>query len=295
MPGGRRACSNKTIALSTGATGTSPCRCRGRGPGDEELRATQRCRSRWLGSACYDQGRGLVKLADDPREQGAYTLAEAATYAGISSRTASEWVRGRTARKAIGRKGAQGLIRAASRAPCLLSFINLVELFVLADLRRVHRVPMQRIRKALRYVERNLEIARPLVNVRFKTDGIDIFVEQLTERESKTALVNASADGQVAIRVALEARLARVEWDDAGIAARLFPLVRRDAAVQPRSIVMDPFRGFGRPVLAQTGIRTSVVADRFFAGESYRELAEDYGVPAELIEDAVRCENRNAA
>jgi len=236
-----------------------------------------------------------VKLANDPRERPAYTLAEAATYAGLSPRTAGEWVRGRTARKAIGRRGAQGLIRAASRSPCLLSFINLVELFVLADLRRVHRVPMQRIRTALRYVEQRLGIPRPLVNVRFKTDGIDIFVEQLAERDTKSALVNASAGGQLAIRVALEARLARVEWDDAGIAARLFPLVRRDSAAQPRSIVMDPLRGFGRPVLASTGIQTSIVADRFFAGESYQELADDYRVSAELIEDAVRCENRAAA
>ena len=236
-----------------------------------------------------------MKPGTDPRTRPAYTLAEAAAYAGLSPGTAGEWVRGRRERRPIRRRGAGPLIRPASKSPCLLSFINLVELFVLADLRRIHRVPLQRIRSALHYVERQLGIARPLVDQRFETDGIDLFVEHLDDPRAAAALVNASAGGQLTIRGTLESRLARVEWDQAGIAARLFPLVRRDAAEQPRSIVMDPLRGFGRPVLTDTGIRTSVVADRFLAGESYRELAEDYGVPPELIEDAVRCEIRPAA
>jgi uncharacterized protein (DUF433 family) len=258
-----------------------------------------------------------VKTQADPRERPAYTLAEAATYAGISTHTAGEWVRGRPERKPIGRRSAQPLIRPASRSPCLLSFTNLVELFVLADLRRVHGVPLQRVRTALRYVEKHLGIARPLVDARFKTDGLDMFVEHLAEPDAAPsvtkkprgavrrppaaapvtgALVNASAGGQVAIRQALETRLSRVEFDDTGFAVRLFPLVRRDSVQQPHSIMMDPQRGFGRPVLAATGIRTSIVADRFFAGESYQDLADDYGVPLEQIEDAVRCEqNRTAA
>jgi uncharacterized protein (DUF433 family) len=177
----------------------------------------------------------------------------------------------------------------------LLSFINLVELFVLADLRKIHGVPLQRVRAALGYVERTLGIARPLAHARFKTDGLDLFVEHLAPDLAGSALVNASAGGQVTVREALEARLARVEWDRRGMAVRLFPLVRSDAAVQPKSIVLDPRRGFGRPVIAKTGIRASIVAERYRAGESARELAHDYGVDVEQIEDAVRCEIATAA
>ena len=107
--------------------------------------------------------------------------------------------------------------------------------------------------------------------------------------------MNASAGGQVTVREALEARLARVEWDRRGVAERLFPLVRSDAAAQPRSIVLDPLRGFGRPVIAKTGIRASILAERYRAGESALELASDYGVEVEQIEDAIRCEIATAA
>jgi uncharacterized protein (DUF433 family) len=236
-----------------------------------------------------------VKPAVDPRERPAYTLREAAGYARVPLATATGWVRGRRERSTTRRRAARPVIVPATKQPTLLSFINLVELFVLADLRKTHGVPLQRVRPALAYVERILGIERPLAHARFKTDGLDLFVEQLVPEPSGAALVNASAGGQVTVREALEARLARVEWDRRGVAVRLFPLVRSDAAVQPRSIVLDPLRGFGRPVIAQTGIRASIVAERYRAGESARDLAADYGVEVEQIEDAVRCEIPTAA
>jgi uncharacterized protein (DUF433 family) len=236
-----------------------------------------------------------VKKVVDPRQRPAYTLREASAYARVPLATARHWVRGRPARKTIRRNAVRPVIVAASAKPCLLSFINLVELFVLADLRRTHRVPLQRVRAALDFVEEKLGISQPLAHLRFKTDGLDLFVEHLAKGSKRAALVNVSGGGQVAVREALEARLARVEWDKAGMAARIFPLVRSEAVVQPRSIVLDPRRGFGRPVIAATGIRASVVAERYRAGESALELANDYNVDVEQIEDAIRCEISAAA
>lgn len=236
-----------------------------------------------------------MKTSNDPRECPAYTLTESAAYARVPLATVEQWIRGRRARASIGRKSAAGLIRPASTKPCLLSFSNLVELFVLADIRRVHGVPLQRVRSALRYVETSLEIDRPLVRAKFKTDGLDLFMDHLVVGPSRAALVNVSAGGQLAVREALEARLERIEWDEKGLAARLFPFVRSISADQPRTIVMDPLRGYGRPVIATTGIRTSIVAERYRAGESAHALAQDYNVNIEQIEDAVRCEFTAAA
>lgn len=231
----------------------------------------------------------------DTRELPAYTLPEAAGYARVAVATARYWLRGREPLDKIKRRAAAPIIRPAGTDPCLLSFINLVELFVLADLRRVHGVPMQRVRTALEFVEQRLGVQRPLVRAEFKTNGIDLFVEHLTDGSHDAALVNASADGQLGLRAALESRLQRVEWDAKRIAARLFPFVRADSPEQPRTIMIDPQMGFGRPVIAGTGIRTSIIAERFRAGESAQELARDYNVTLERIEDAVRCEFATAA
>jgi uncharacterized protein (DUF433 family) len=108
-------------------------------------------------------------------------------------------------------------------------------------------------------------------------------------------LVNVSRDGQIAMRAAIESSLQRIDWDNKGLAVRLFPLVRGGDANEPRAVVVDPLRGFGRPTLVGTGIQTRVVAQRYRAGDSMADLAEDYNVTIDRIEDAVRCELRAAA
>ncbi len=233
-----------------------------------------------------------MKPTVDPRDRPAYTLAEASAYARVRVPTAREWVLGRRARASINRHGAAAVIKPAATGPCLLSFSNLVELFVLADLRRDHGVSLQRVRAALRYVKETLGVDRPLIHAKFKTDGVDLFVEHIVEHEQEqgAALVNASAHGQLGLREALEARLERVEWDAHKIAKRLFPFVRPEATGQPRTIMIDPRMGFGRPVIVDTGIRTNIIAERFRAGESPAELARDYNVDPSAIEDALRCE-----
>lgn len=237
-----------------------------------------------------------MKPAPDPRDRPAYTLAEAAGYARVRLPTAREWVLGRPPRASIRRHAAPAVIKPAATDPiCLLSFSNLVELFVLADLRRDHGVPLQRVRAALRYVRETLGIDRPLIRAEFKTDGVDLFLEHIVEHQDGAALVNASAQGQLGMRAALEARLERVEWDAHKIAKRLFPFVRPQAVGQPRTIMIDPRMGFGRPVIADTGIRTNIIVERFRAGESAPELARDYNVHLGAIEDALRCEIPAAA
>lgn len=68
-----------------------------------------------------------------------------------------------------------------------------------------------------------------------------------------------------------------------------------DLKRQPKTIVVDPRRGFGQPVIAGTGIEARIVAGRYRAGESIVVLAKDYGVDFEQVEDAIRCDTREAA
>ena len=156
-------------------------------------------------------------------------------------------------------------------------------------MRRVHRVSMQRVRKALRYVGRELGYQRPLIHARFKTDGVSLFVQHADR------LLDVSAEGQALLREVLDTSLARIDWER-DLAVRLYPSVRDgDLAGQPKTIVVDPRLGFGHPVIAGTGIETRIVAERYRAGEPSRALAADYGVDVDRIEDAIRCEMHEAA
>jgi len=132
-------------------------------------------------------------------------------------------------------------------------------------------------------VQKSLSQPHPLITARFEPDGIDLFVSELRK------LLNASQDGQVAIKEALQASLRRVEHDANGLAARLFPFVRTGISNEPRCIMVDPRISFGRPVLAKTDIATSTVVSRLKAGESLDLIAFDYGITPEQVTDAIRC------
>ena len=217
----------------------------------------------------------------DPREIPAYTVAEAAALVRVPVSTLKTWIHGEG-------RASRGLLVLPSSRPRLLAFSHLVEAFVLAAIRRGHGVALQRVRRAMRFVKHELAVARPLTHVKFKTDGVDLFVEHWGK------LVNASRDGQLSMRGAIESSLRRVDWDRHGLAIRLFPLVRTGGTDQPKTVVIDPERGFGRPTLSGKGIRVDVIVERYRAGETIAELAADYRVAPELIDDAVRCELRAA-
>ncbi len=88
----------------------------------------------------------------------------------------------------------------------------------------------------------------------------------------------------------LEEYLKRVERDPSGRAARLYPFLRAEGHRENKSVVIDPYISFGNPVIAGTGIPTSIIAGRFNAGESVTELSKDYGRETFEIEEAIRYE-----
>jgi uncharacterized protein (DUF433 family) len=93
----------------------------------------------------------------------------------------------------------------------------------------------------------------------------------------------------------LDAHLKRIEWDTFGFVARLYPVTRSNIEKAPKIIVIDPHMSFGKPVIAGTGITTSVVAERFEAGESVYMLKKDYGLRGSQVEEAIRYEYDRAA
>lgn len=226
---------------------------------------------------------------EDPRLVPTYGVAESAHYLRLPVATLRSWVVGRPYPVRDGTRYFKPLIEVDAAKPLLLSFANLVEAHVLAAIRRSHEVPLDKVRRALSFVEQRCCTPHPLANAAFETDGLDLFVQQYGR------LINASSDGQIAIRQMLEAHLHRVERNPRGLATRLFLFTRRGDADEPKVVVVDPRLAFGRPVLVGTGVATAVLADRYRAGESMDDLADDYGCDRTLVEEAIRCEMRWAA
>lgn len=214
-----------------------------------------------------------------------YTVLEGSHYLRIPASTLKSWIVGRDYDVHAGRKRSKSLIRPARTRPTLLSFVNLVEAHVLHAIRHKHGVRLGSVRRALDYVEGKLGERHPLITREFKTDGVDLFIEQLGD------LVIASQDGQVALRQFFDLHLQRVEHDEQGIANRLFPFTRLSHVDQPKFIVINPGISFGRPVIETGGVSTAAILERHQAGESLEHLAKDFRLSFPEVEEAIRCES----
>lgn len=228
----------------------------------------------------------------DPRDLPAYSLREASYYLDMPYSTLRDWVKGRwfSSGPDVEESFSPPVIDVFPSKPFALSFTNLVEAHVLASLRRTHNIPLQAVRIAIVSVQKLLNIDRPLARAQFETDGIDLFVRDVGE------LINASKEGQLAMKDVLHLSLKRIERDEEGLASRLFPFTRSAVdADAPKLVVMDPRISFGRAVIVGTGIPTVLVAERYFAGESIKQLVEDYHLEFDQVEEAIRCERRREA
>jgi uncharacterized protein (DUF433 family) len=221
-----------------------------------------------------------IEKRADPRDVANYTLPEASRWLGLKPTTLRAWLQGRDYSTKAQAKRAPLVVEPASDRPIGLSFWNLVECSVLAALRKDHQISLQKVRKALDYVTSELRVERPLIKEAFSTDGVGLFVERYG------SLIDVSRDGQIAMREVLQAGLTRIERDEDGLAARLFPW-RRDPH-EPRIITVDPRVSFGQPTLASTRVPVEIIRERFEAGDTIECLAADYRVNPALIEDLLR-------
>jgi uncharacterized protein (DUF433 family) len=237
----------------------------------------------------FEKGEMTFRSTDDPRLVPAYSVAEAAHYLRMPEETLRSWVVGRLYPVAGESKRSRPLIHLDDPKKRYLSFLNLVEAHVLAAIRRRHGVRLPKVRRALDYVRRQFRVEHALINQAFQTDGLDLFVERYGE------LINASREGQHAMKEIIGVYLRRIEWDAKGLPIKLYPFTRDTEAEaapvsDPRVVVMNPAVSFGRPVIAGTGIPVSSIYERYRAGDSVADLAQDFSLDTSEIEEAIRCE-----
>ncbi len=201
----------------------------------------------------------------------AYPIVEAAHYLGLNASTLGSWFR-------------EGALLLPDGDAEQLSFWNLVEAFVLKGLRESHRMSPQRIRVSVEELRRQYPaLTHPLAQPDLAVLNRDLYADR------DGLLIDASRGGQLGLRGVLELYMARVDREAGGV-IRLYPFTRPSLADAPRLVAIDPTVSFGRPVIAGTSIPTAVLHERWKAGDSITDLAEDYDRPVAEIEEALRYE-----
>jgi uncharacterized protein (DUF433 family) len=224
----------------------------------------------------------MKAVKDESLELPLYGLSEAALYLRVPISTLDYWV--------YGRGRTPGLIAAASRHPRSLSFMNLLECHMLAAMRKIYDLKIPKIRRALTRIASMNGYRHPLIEKPMFTDQRDILIREM---DSILNVSRRNNFGQYEMPQIVDTFLERIEYDKNTY--RFYPFVREMSAKEPKLIVINPKVGFGKPVIAGTGLSTAVIASRFNARDSIPDLAQEYGLSAAQIEEAIRWETRAVA
>lgn len=211
-----------------------------------------------------------------------YSFADADHLAGVSRGTSRRWLKGYTYRTTDGAVVQLPPVTTGVDRDGAVSFIDLIEVVAIGRLKSL-KLTLSEIRKIVAECQEDLGYSRPLTSLKFKTDGKETFVslgEQLVGLRKRR--------GQRAWNELLAPFLEEVDYRDA-YASRWWPMGRG------KPIVIDPDYGFGLPVVDNSGVRTEILLERFAAGDSIEQIADDFNLRAADVEDAIRYEKTRAA
>ena len=144
-------------------------------------------------------------------------------------------------------------------------------------------VTWQRIRRTAEYARDRFNTDYPLSHRRFLTEGKGIFAR------TQEGLEQLSGHGQYTFEEIIGPEFFDpVEYNDVDLPVRWYPAVEWGWDSHSRTVVVDPLRSFGSPVLADFGVPTQVLYDSYRA-ESHDagRVARIYEVPVALVQAAV--------
>lgn len=224
-----------------------------------------------------------------------YTQTEAARYLGLPASTFRDWSRAYRVHRVSGDVSGDPVITAllTPRGEASVPFVGLAEGYALAAIRRAG-VPLQRVRPALAELGSQLGLTHALASRRLFTDGVEVlfdYADNVGDDEARAVReLVVVRNGQRVLNQAIEGYLRRVDFAPDGYATALPLLGFRRAQV-----LADANRSFGQPIFARGGARLSDALGLFRAGEDIDVVSEEYGVPREQIEDAIRSSLPTAA
>lgn len=214
---------------------------------------------------------------------GAYSPAEAAKLLHMQPKTLRRWLYGYEYDYGDGDVSQPPLWTPQydiERDGALLGFRDLVEARIVNALRK-SRIGLPTIRLCIDRAKEILGEEHPFSTTAFKTDGKRIFLE-ITEGTDEPRLIDLKLRQHV-FRTFVLPSLSGIEFGEGG-AERWWLIPKR------KTIVADPERSFGQPIVASVGVLTSRIAQDVRAEGSVGRVAYLYDLPTKAVRDALTFE-----
>ena len=222
---------------------------------------------------------------------GLYTFQEASRLTNASAQDLRRWLNGYSHKAAV--TGARVNNKPLWKTELAeaevegISFHDLLEVRFVQAFRK-YGVSLQTIRVASGHAKEMFNHPYPFTCKRFQTDGRTIFASAMEETGDEQLLDLVKK--QFAFTKIIEPSLYRgIEFGNDDLASHWYPLPRSKA------VVLDPTIAFGKPIVTNGSVRTSILYDAFKAEENKQYVAKLYEVPVSAVEAAIRFEERLAA
>lgn len=216
--------------------------------------------------------------------KGLYSAREAAHIIRVPANKVRRWMFGYQS------KGVEykGLWERAVNEPGVIGFHDLLELKLVHEFRQ-HGLSLAVIREAAHIAREEFGTSYPFARQHFHTDGKKVFLEA-AKQVGDTHLVDVISKQYVMEQVYRASFLASIDYSSLGDAERWYPM--NDEQHPDKSIVLDPQRAFGKPILTESGVPTRVLYDAYRLNEPLEVIAANYAVTPEEVKQAVLYESR---
>ena len=213
-----------------------------------------------------------------------YGVAQVDRLLGLTSGTARRWLEGYRREDRV----YPPVIRPRAIGTDVVTWGEFVETRLLSEYRNAG-VPVLRMRPAIERLREDLGTDYPLAHAQPFVSGRELVLEVQNDvgLERQLCLV-VIRNNQIVLTQPAQKFVQSVEFstdqstDGGGIVERLYPLTG------VKSVVVDPLRQFGEPVVRS--VPTEVIAEQMRAGDSMEMIAEIYDLTRQQVESAVRYE-----
>ena len=220
-----------------------------------------------------------------PFNTGIYTVPEASRLTRVASPRIRRWLKGykffSSEREHVSPPVWRGQLQPVDGA-LALGFLDLMEIRVVDAFLR-SGVSWKTLREAERRGSELFHSNHPFCTQRFATDGRGIFVD--IGPESDEPIILEIINSQAVFDAITYPFFKDLQFSQDRILERWWPLG------DDRSVVVDPRRAFGQPIIADRGVPTAILSSAVKATNSIDEIVFWYDVTKSSVVDAIEFED----
>jgi len=219
------------------------------------------------------------------RTQPMYTIREAAHLAAVAPATVRRWLHGYTPDPRQPSRQSPPVFGDQVESP-FVSFLQLVEIVIASDFRKVGHVKLEIVRLAHENAKKETGIEYPFAHLKLESLGGHI-IRWIRGRNGVRARAVDSPD-QWGLPGLVAERMSHLEYERQ-LAARWYP-VGKDVPV-----VIDPLYSAGLPTIAGRGVTIGTIYRRWKAGQLIEFIADDLRIESTSVQRVLQYAEKIAA